>query len=238
MVTKSKSKKCFVIAPIGEAGSPTRKRSDKIFNHIIQPIVEDAGYSAERADKMNHPGMITNQIIDHIMNVDLVIADLTDHNPNVFYELAIRHAVHKPIIQLIQDNQKLPFDISDSRTIFVDHTDLDSVYDCKENLKKQIISLEENPEKIESPISHAIDIQKVMQKNNSDSFDINDLFVLFKELRSDIQEIKLQQSNSLRHKVTVDKIKELPIIFSSRNDSENTIKKRIGKHSRGDLGLY
>lgn len=186
---KSIKKSCFVIAPIGEAKSSARNRSDKILKHIIKPIVMEAGYAVKRADEIDHPGMITAQIINHIINDDLVIADLTDHNPNVFYELALRHAIRKPIIHLIQNDQKLPFDISDSRTIFVDHTDLDSVEECRQNMQKQIASLEKNPEQIDSPISHAIDLQRVMQKDNNDSVNTADLLVLMKDLKSDIQEL-------------------------------------------------
>jgi len=50
-----------------------------------------------RADKISEPGIITTQIIGHIVDAELVIADLTDKNPNVFYELAIRHAIRNPI---------------------------------------------------------------------------------------------------------------------------------------------
>ena len=105
-IMTSSNKRCFVIAPIGEASTPTRERSDKILKHIIKPVVQAAGYIVKRADEIDHPGMITSQIIAHIINDDLVIADLTDQNPNVFYELAIRHAIHKPFIHLSQNNQK------------------------------------------------------------------------------------------------------------------------------------
>ena len=50
-------------------------------------------------------------------DADLVVADLTDHNPNVFYELAIRHALQLPLVQLIDSAQDLPFDIKAMRTV-------------------------------------------------------------------------------------------------------------------------
>jgi hypothetical protein len=45
------------------------------------------------------------------MNDPLAIADLSDPNPNVFYELAIRQAIGKPLVQIIQKDEKIPFDV-------------------------------------------------------------------------------------------------------------------------------
>jgi hypothetical protein len=91
----AKKKTCFVIAPIGEDGSETRKRSDQILDHIIKPAVTECGYTAVRADKIEKPGVITSQVIQHVVEDDLIVADLTERNPNVFYELAVRHATRR-----------------------------------------------------------------------------------------------------------------------------------------------
>jgi|ERR1700722_12100722 hypothetical protein len=93
-------KQCFVIAPIGEPESETRKRSDKILKYVIVPAVEACQYQAIRADQISEPGMITSQVIQHIVDDPPVVADLSGRNPNVFYELAIRHILRKPLVQL------------------------------------------------------------------------------------------------------------------------------------------
>lgn len=72
-----------------------------------------------RADQISKSGLITTQIINQIIECPLVIADLTGANPNVFYELAIRHATGKPYIQLIEQGHRLPFDIGGVRTISI-----------------------------------------------------------------------------------------------------------------------
>jgi hypothetical protein len=87
---------CFVIAPIGEPASEIRKRSDQVFTYVITPAVQECGYTALRADQISEPGLIDSQVIERIVNDPLVIADLTGHNPNVFYELALRHALSLP----------------------------------------------------------------------------------------------------------------------------------------------
>ena len=148
---------CFVIAPIGEPGSDIRKRSDQVLEHIIRPAVESCGYKAVRADEIAEPGMIPTQIIRHVVDDPLVIADLTGQNANVFYELAIRHAVRKPLVQIINNVEDIPFDVGSMRTIGVDHRDLDSVEKAKSEIKKQIQFFEESSSSLETPISVALE---------------------------------------------------------------------------------
>lgn len=76
------------------------------------------GYIITRGDSIEQSGQITSQVIDKLLNVDLVVADITDQNANVFYELAVRHAVRKPFVQMMAENQKLPFDIQPKNHIF------------------------------------------------------------------------------------------------------------------------
>ena len=97
----NKDKICFIIAPIGAEDSEIRKRSDTVFKHIIEPVAQECGYKPIRADHISDPGIITDQIIEHIVKDPLGIVDLTGHNANVFYELAIRHATRKPSVQMI-----------------------------------------------------------------------------------------------------------------------------------------
>jgi hypothetical protein len=157
---------CFVIAPIGGDGTEIRKRSDQILEHIIRPVVSECGYSALRADQMPKPGMITSQVIQQLIEAALVIADLTDHNPNVFYELAVRHAFRKPVIQLIEADQSLPFDVAGLRTIFVDHRDLDSVAACRRKLRRHIEEIRGGGDEADSPISAAVDLAELRRSGD------------------------------------------------------------------------
>ena len=86
--------------------------------------------------------MITNQVIQCIIEDPLVIADLTGHNPNVFYELALRHVTRKPLILIIQSGELIPFDVSGARAIYVNYPDLDSVQEAKEEVIKYIKALD------------------------------------------------------------------------------------------------
>lgn len=111
------SKVCFVISPIGEESSEIRQRSDQVLEHIIEPAAEANGLTTVRADRISRPGLITTHIIQHILNDAMVVADLTDHRGNVFYELGLRHAFGKPVVQMIQEGQPVPFDVGGVRTV-------------------------------------------------------------------------------------------------------------------------
>ena len=118
---------CFYIAPIGDEGSEARKHSDLFLGSIVEPALEPFQLKVIRADSIDKPGTITRQIIEYIMRSRLVIADLSFHNPNVFYELALRHAVKLPIVQLIRTVDTVPFDVNQMRTIQIDTTDIYSL---------------------------------------------------------------------------------------------------------------
>ena len=166
MAKEEKIKSCLVIAPIDEEGSEIRQRSNQVLEHIIKPIATECGYKATRADEIAEPGIITAQVIQRLLNDDLVIADLTGKNPNVFYELAVRHAVKKPVIQIIEADELIPFNVAPQRTIRFDHQNLDSVAKCKSEMIEQIKTVEKDPRKVDSPISVAVDLQSLRQSEN------------------------------------------------------------------------
>jgi len=156
---KGTSKYCFVIAPIGEEDSGIRKRSDQVFKHVISPVARECGYKPIRADKISEPGIITTQIIQHIAEDPMLVADLSGKNANVFYELALRHALKKPVVQIIGKGEKIPFDVAATRIIALDHTDLDSVEEAKTEMIKQIKAAEASNFEPETPISVAVSVE-------------------------------------------------------------------------------
>ena len=178
------TKDCFVIAPISEEGSEIRDRSDKVLEHIIKPVVKESGYKAVRADEISEPGIITSQIIQHLIDDDLVIADLTGRNPNVYYELAVRHVVKKPIVQIIQAGESIPFDVAGTRTIHVDHCDLNSVANCKGELLKQILAVEKDPSRVDTPVSVAIDLEFLRKSENPLEKSSAEIISMLQDIRS------------------------------------------------------
>lgn len=158
---------CFVIGPIGDTGSDIRKRSDQIMRYVVDPVATTLGFQTLRGDTIAAPGMITSQIITHILESPMVIADLTGRNPNVYYELALRHAVRKPVVHIAEVGEQLPFDVAGFRTIWVNHRDLDSVEDAKKHLMEYIKSARLSGAPVDSPVSTAVDIE-MMRKSGSE----------------------------------------------------------------------
>ncbi|MEO3973827.1 hypothetical protein [Streptomyces sp. CAU 1734] len=114
---------CFVVGPIGDPyaahGSPEREAYEHylgIFEQVIAPACEKYEITAVRADGIAHAGDINEQICRHVIESDLVIADVSGGNPNVMYELGLRHITGKPTIHIGEAGQ-LPFDIASIRTI-------------------------------------------------------------------------------------------------------------------------
>lgn len=181
---------CFVIAPIGEPASETRKRADQILKHVIAPAIEPRGYVATRSDHISEPGLITSQVIQQVLDAPLVVADLTERNPNVFYELAIRHVVRKPLIQIIAKGETIPFDVANMRTIAVDHRDLDSVEAARTEIDRQIVAIERGSGAIETPVSVAIDLHKLRQSDDPESRSLGELLAMMADLRQTVSRIE------------------------------------------------
>lgn len=156
-------KTCFIISPIGEEDSETRRKANQVLKFIISPVFEETDYEIIRADNIEKTGIITNQIIMHVLNADIVIADLSNKNPNVFYELALRHAARKPLIQIISKGEKIPFDVSAMRTIMYT-LDLEGAERAKDEITAFLRSMPKH--QIESPVSIAVDF---FQDNRTDS---------------------------------------------------------------------
>ncbi|MDU1889516.1 MAG: hypothetical protein E6767_02395 [Dysgonomonas sp.] len=144
-------KSCFIITPIGKDNSEIRRQADGLITSVIDPVLVEFNFKSCVAHRIDSLGSITNQIISHILDDELVIADLTGLNPNVMYELAVRHATGKPVICLAEKGTNLPFDITTERTIFYTN-DMQGVEDLKNALINiiKIIPLEENV--IDNPI--------------------------------------------------------------------------------------
>jgi hypothetical protein len=118
---------CFLISPIGAEGTEQRKHANLVLGSLVEPALDGLDLRLVRADKISKPGMITAQVIDHIVRAPLLIADLSFSNPNVFYELALRHACRKPAVQILRSSDHLPFDVGQFRTVVLDMTDIYSL---------------------------------------------------------------------------------------------------------------
>lgn len=133
-----KKKTCFVITPIGDNNSEIRRHIDGIIDQAIVPALEGK-YEIEVAHRKYEIGSINDRVIKSVFDSDLVIANLTNLNPNVMFELAIRYSFGKPAIVIALEGTKLPFDIVDENTLFYVNDPAGA-----NELKEKIIEFENN----------------------------------------------------------------------------------------------
>jgi hypothetical protein len=148
---------CFYVTPIGDEGSEERKHSDLFKSSLIEPAMKELGLHVVRADELETSGMITTSILEHIKRSKLVIADLSKSNPNVYYEIGLRHACRLPIVQIRQKSERLPFDVGQVKTITIDNTDLHSFVPHIETFRSEIANVARSaladPAKVSNPIT-------------------------------------------------------------------------------------
>lgn len=108
---------------------------DSIYNDLIKPALENIGFEVARTDSLVNQHNILKDIVRHIASADIVVADLTALNPNVFYELGIAHALKKPTILLAQSINEIPFDLRSYR-IVIYSTRFDEIRKLSEALVK------------------------------------------------------------------------------------------------------
>jgi gp11 len=153
---------CFIVTAIGESGTPTRERADNVYKYLIAPVCEDLGYKPVRVDHVNAVDNINSTIINHLKTAPMVIADMTDHNPNAFYELGFRQALELPLVPIIRVGGNLPFDVMTTRTVFYD-TDVSKIEESKIDLKAKIQSFE-NFKMPESSLDKSVTLDELDDK--------------------------------------------------------------------------
>ncbi len=150
---KKVKRRCFVISPIGEEGSIERLHADMVLGYIIKPALPE--YEVTRADAFGAPEIITTKIIEAITTYDLSVADLTFHNPNVFYELGLRHMSEKPVIHIAGEGTRLPFDNAGVSTIFFQVSDINSHTRARNKITESARLVEAESYKVSNPVTQA-----------------------------------------------------------------------------------
>ena len=147
------SKNCYVIMPYGGNDEERKKRFKSIYSAIIKPAAESKGYTVIREDHEARQGNIGSNIIKSLSEFDLVIADLSENNWNVAYELGIRHALFKSgTILIIDDQTQLMFDIQGNKVITYNYNWYNCIDETQQSIVDSISYIEENRTSSDSPV--------------------------------------------------------------------------------------
>jgi hypothetical protein len=144
---------CFVIMPFSTTASCSEEEWTWIFEHLFKPIVEGAGLDYECRRSVATRGNLVAAILQDLNDAYIVIADLTDRNANVFYELGVRHSLKNRSILLAQRDDDIPFDLQ----AYAYH-----VYEWKTDegqaalatkLRQLLLDVDAKPERPDNPVS-------------------------------------------------------------------------------------
>lgn len=160
----SPSRTCFVVGPIGKRGSKERIHADALFNKIIKPAFASIKKNLHvvRADHISTPGMIDSQIVTHLIEARLVIADLTTRNPNAFYELGIRHMANLPVIHIYKRGEKIPADVSLFRAVEISYSSAVAIGKSRVELAKAIEAALHPRFAVENPVTQSKGFQRLL----------------------------------------------------------------------------
>ncbi len=149
---KQLKKKCFVIMPISKTRRCTKAEWTGIFEQMIKPAVTGSrlGFDCERAKPRT--GNFIKDIVNQLNTAHVVIADLTDMNPNVFYELGVRHTLKTRTILIAQGKKYVPSDLQ-AYWVIIYEKDLTGLEDFKRKIREILREIEKNPEKSDSPVA-------------------------------------------------------------------------------------
>lgn len=145
--------KCFVISPIGGSGTEKHVKFKEVLEYVIKAAVKASGYTLEvlRADDIDRAGSFIKDILEHLYVSYVVIADLTEQNPNVFYELGVRHALSPRTILIAQSLDDIPSDLREYRTIIYDAS-AKGAADFAGRLKTYLAEMSTDPERPDNPV--------------------------------------------------------------------------------------
>lgn len=159
----TRKRQCFVIMPFsGISGVATKTEWTWIFDQLIRPAVEGAGldYVCNRSEPVR--GNIIADIIRNLADADLVIADLSGQNANVFYELGVRHALIGKSILLAQAENHIPSDLRNYAYHIYDFRTEPGKLKLRTTLQDLMKDLDGNPRRADNPVEDfAIHIPEV-----------------------------------------------------------------------------
>ncbi len=189
-----KKEKCFVIMPISDPEGYETGHFKCVYEDILRPAIEAAGYEAFRVDEQKSSNLIQVSIIEEIINAPMAVCDLSTRNPNVLFELGIRQAFDLPVVLVQEEGTKRIFDISNINTIdYRSKLIYREVIDDRTKIKEGIESTRDSKNGINSIIK-LLQVGKKAELNNDTMTENQELKFMMMSLANEVSQV----NNSLR----------------------------------------
>ena len=183
-------KKCFVIMPFSKTKSCSEKKWTEIFEYIIKPAVEQRGLGYECERSVPERENIIKGILEALNKANVVIADLTDDNPNVFYELGVRHALTNRTILIAQGEEHIPFDLRPYPVAFYGESPA-KIAEFKTEIKKKLQDIETNPERADNPVADFLELKNIDLLSYEKKANLRKLSALISELSENLSGVDI-----------------------------------------------
>ena len=136
-------KKFSFVGPVDKKASETLEWSINLFEKVVTPVFTDLGYEFLDREKLEpESGFLSFTDIKQIAEDDLVVFDLTNNEPGVFYKLAIRHVLQKPVLHLMRQGVKNSFEIDGMQVLAINIDNLEGIETSRQKVKEQVYLLE------------------------------------------------------------------------------------------------
>ena len=136
---KGEGRTCFIIMPFGGIW-------DEYYDQIYEPGIRAAGLSVVRADDVFRAGSVLQDIVSLLSSASVVLADLSENNRNVHYELGLAHALGKPTVLVLAKGLPLFFDVTQERMLMYEKDDPFWGAGLRDNITRSLSETLRNPE--------------------------------------------------------------------------------------------
>lgn len=224
--------KCFVIMPFGdpEKDPEQARKLENIYSQWIKPTIEGIGLPenpserihCHRADKEPRPGEIITHVIENLVDADIVVADLSGKNPNVFYELGVRHTVANNTLLIADSIDDIPFDLRGLRAISYKY-DPEGMLRFRKDLENAVRSIITGPQKIDNPVRRFLytrEVEKIVAQPSPPGYDVvrtilSEMANLRQDFSNQFSEVRELMEAITAPSLSKDKITESPDVALS-----------------------
>lgn len=214
-----KKQTCFVISPIGQEGTEIFEQYKDLFDLLIVPALEIFNIDVCRGDHMVNDALIDESVIRHVKEADICICDISEPNPNVYYELGRRDETERPILLLKRkDSAKSPVDIASRRYFEYNWNDPRTIRSAQNYIRAFVKSVLEKKKEKEthkekekethkvSSLFDGLDIPNYLRwKTTLSTSDINDLLEV---LKASVETKSKRQAENVMQKL----YKQMPLV--------------------------